>query len=100
MKRPPTLTGQQRRQLRALAHHLSPTVQVGAKGVTEELLGAVDQALNDHELIKVRVAEGAPVERKNTGLADRVDAHEVGVVGRVVILYRRHPEEPRVPLRA
>ena len=99
MKRPPALTSKQRRQLRSLAHHLEPVVQVGQKGITDDLVAAVDQALEDHELIKVRVAEAAPVERKKTGLADRVAAHEVGVIGRVVILYRRHAEKPRVPLR-
>lgn len=101
MKRPPSLTGKQRRQLRSLAHHLSPVVQIGNRGITDELVSAVDQALADHELIKVRIAEAAPVERKEAGsaLADRVDAHDVGVVGRVLILYRRHAETPRIPLR-
>ena len=99
MKRPTSLTSKQRRQLRSLAHHLEPVVQVGQKGLTDELVSAVDQALEDHELIKVRVAEAAPVERRRSGLADRVDAHEIGVIGRVVILYRRHPEKPRVPLQ-
>ncbi len=100
MKRPPVLSGKQRRQLRALAHHLSPVVSVGARGVTDELVAAVDQALTDHELIKVRVAEGAPIDRKAAGpeLAERTEAHDVGLVGRVVILYRRHPDKPRVPL--
>ncbi len=100
-KRPLTLTGAQRRQLKALAHDLSPLVQVGAKGITQQLLDAIDQALTDHELIKVRVQESCPVPRKEAAalLADPVDAHEVGLIGRVVILYRRHPTEPTIPLR-
>ncbi len=95
------LTGAQRRQLRGLAHHLSPVVQVGQNGVTDELMNAVDHALERHELIKVRIQEGAPVDRKDAGplLAQGTGSHEVGVVGRIVILYRRHPERPSVPLR-
>lgn len=102
MKRPAVLTGKQRSQLRALAHHLDPIVQVGARGITDEVVAAVDQALTDHELIKVRVAADAPIDRRETGpaLAERTKSHDLGVVGRVVILYRRHPKEPRVPLRA
>jgi RNA-binding protein len=102
MKRPKRLTTGQRKQLRGLAHHLEPLVQVGHKGITDELLDAVDVALTDHELVKVRISANAPVDRKTAGatLADRTDAHDVGVVGRVVILYRRHPETPRVPLRS
>jgi len=101
MRRPPHLTGKQRRQLRSLAHNLSPVVQVGHKGITEQLLEAVDVALTDHELIKVKMLEGPPVERKSAGglIAERVGAHDVGVIGRVLILYRRHPDNPRVPLR-
>ncbi len=102
MKRPQNLNGKQRRQLRGLAHHLEPVVQVGQKGLTDELYGAVDQALTDHELIKIRVLEAAPVARKDAGalIADKVDAHDVGVIGRICILYRRHPDDPKVPLQS
>ena len=40
------------KNLRAQAHHLKPLVMIGAKGVTDQLVGSVDIALNDHELIK------------------------------------------------
>lgn len=101
MKRPPELTSRQRRQLRGLAHHLEAVVQVGTRGITDELVGAVDAALDDHELVKVRVGENAPIDRHEVGpaLADRTHAHDIGCIGRIVILYRRHPTEPRVPLR-
>lgn len=100
-KRPAEITSRQRRQLRALAHHLEPVVQVGTRGITDELVGAVDAALEDHELVKVRVSENAPIDRKEVGpaLAERTESHDVGCIGRIVILYRRHPTEPRVPLR-
>lgn len=102
MKRPENLTGKQRRQLKGLAHGLKPLVQVGNKGVTDTVLSAVDQALTDHELIKVKLLEGCPVPRKEIGplIADPTDAHHIGLIGRVIILYRRHPDEPTVPLRA
>jgi RNA-binding protein len=101
MKRPAEISGKQRRQLRALAHQLDPLVQIGQKGLTAEIFAAVDQALDDHELVKIRVAEGSPVERKDVGpaLAEKLDAHDVGLIGRVVILYRRHSEAPKIPLR-
>jgi len=100
MKRPTTLTGKQRRQLKALAHDLAPIVQIGNKGITPELLDAVNQALDDHELIKVRVSESAPLDRKTAGslLADPSSAHDIGTIGRIVILYRRHPDAPQIPL--
>ena len=49
------LTGKQRRALRALGHHLEPVVLVGQNGITDGVVAAVDQALHDHELIKVKL---------------------------------------------
>lgn len=94
------LSGKQKRQLRALAHHLEPVVQVGKDGATGAVLDAVDTALADHELIKVRVLETSPEGRGPVGvaLAERLGAHLVGELGRIVILYRRHPNQPKVPL--
>src|SRR5258705_121501 len=49
------LTGSDRRHLRRLAHPLDPVVQIGAAGVTPGVLSALDGALRDHELVKVRI---------------------------------------------
>jgi len=94
------LRGAQRRHLRGLAHHLEPIVHVGKVGVTEAVEEAVAMALEQHELIKVKVLEGAPLPRKEvaSSMAAAVGAHVVGQLGRIVILYRRHPEEPRIEL--
>ena len=44
----------ERKALKARAHKLDPIVQIGAKGVTEEVIAEIDRALKAHELIKVR----------------------------------------------
>jgi RNA-binding protein len=101
LRRPPQdLTGKQRRHLRALAHHLSPVVQVGKEGVTQAVRRQVDRALDDHELIKVRVAEACPDDRFVVGdtLVGACGAHLAGRAGRVLILYRRHADKPRIQL--
>jgi RNA-binding protein len=97
-KRPSTLTTKQRQKLRALAHALDPVVKIGKAGVTDGTRAAVDAALDTHELVKVRVLDTADADTKATAtaLADALGAHAVSVVGRVVTLYRRHPDEPRV----
>lgn len=99
LRRPPRdLTGKERRHLRSLAHHLSPVVQVGKEGVSHAVRRQVDRALDDHELIKVRVGEASPDDRHMVAqaLTESLGAHLAGMVGRVVILYRRHPEKPRI----
>lgn len=92
------LTGKQRHHLRALGHHLNPVVMVGQDDITEGVLAACEQALLDHELIKVKVGEGASTPRKEAAelLAEKTGAEMVQVLGRIVLLYRAHPEKPRI----
>lgn len=98
------LTGKQRSYLRGLAHHIQPVVQLGREGVTAGVVDAISRALRDHELIKVKVMEAAPEGRREVTpkLAADCGAHEVGQVGRMVILYRAHDTDPviRLPRRS
>ena len=94
------LSGRQRRHLRALAHHIMPVVIVGKDGTTEGLIVAVCRALEDHELIKVKVLESAPIDLSDVSeaLAELSGAHVAGRVGHVVILYRRREQTPHIQL--
>ena len=93
-----TLTSKQKQYLKGLAHPLSPLVQVGKEGITDALSEAVDSALAFHELVKVRVLETAPLERRECAeaLAGALRASVVQEIGRVVVLYRRHAEKPKI----
>jgi RNA-binding protein len=95
-----TLSGKQRRFLRAQAHALEPVVSLGKEGITPSLVAAVSEALLTHELIKVRVLESAPLERQEAAerLPSAAKAELVGLIGRVVTLYKRHPNKPKLVL--
>lgn len=90
------LSSRQRSRLRSLAHGLDPVVRVGRAGVTDAVLREVDEALTARELIKVRLA-GDRDERAGeaAAIADRTGAALAGRIGRVAILYRRHPDPER-----
>lgn len=94
------LTGKQRRHLRALGHELKPLVQVGKGGIDDGLVKAVDQALSDHELIKVKVGEGASMDRHEVAdaLAGQTRSEVAQVLGNIVLLYRPHPDDPKIKL--
>ncbi len=99
MSRPPkALAGFQRRHLRKLAHGKKPIVFVGEGGVSDAVVEALDRALADHELVKVKLHE--PESKKNVAeeLAQRSQAHLCGLVGHMVILFRPDPEDPRIEL--
>jgi RNA-binding protein len=93
-----TLTSGQRKHLKSLAHPLKPVVQVGQSGVTEGLVAAVNQALLDHELIKVRLHRPENKRHMAEELTAKTGAHLAGLIGHTVILYRQHPEKPKIRL--
>lgn len=73
---------------------------VGNAGLSEAVVAETRRALNDHELIKVRVG-GLERDERDLAIADlasRTESELVGRVGHVAILYRRHPERPRILL--
>ena len=90
------LSGSDRRHLRRLAHHLDPVVQVGAAGVTDAVVAALDRALGDHELVKLRIAHERDERRE---IADRLAAATrsavAGLVGHTAVLYRPAPDPER-----
>ena len=94
------LTGKQRRFLRSLANQLKPIVYVGREGITAGLLRSVEEAYSNHELVKIRIERGCPLNRKEAGqqLAARTGSHLVQILGQTVLLYRPDPEEPEIQL--
>lgn len=94
--RPEAITPTQRRSLRAQAHELRPIVQIGQAGLSEGVVNATREALEQHELIKVSINGESPTERKSGGveLSEAVGAHLIQVIGRVIILYREHLPKP------
>lgn len=94
------LSGKQRRYLRGLGHALHPIVQVGRGGIDDGLVAAIDQALVDHELVKLKIGEGADLDRHEAAedLAARTKSEVAQVLGNTVLLYRAHPDEPQIEL--
>lgn len=100
------LTGTQRRHLRKLAHGKKPIVYVGSAvgsadgsaGISEGVISALDQALADHELVKVKLPGAATKRGLAEELARRSGAHLCGLVGHMAILYRPDPEQRRIVL--
>jgi len=94
------LTGRQTRHLRSLAHHLKPAVLVGQNRVTEGVIKHVDEELEHHELIKVKLldAEKEEVREAEEILLKRTKAHKVQIIGHTLVLYRRRKEDPTIRL--
>ena len=92
------LAGFQKKYLRKLAHDVKAVVQVGDAGLGDAIHAAVDTALRDHELVKVRLRRPEDKREDARRLASRAGAALCGLVGHTVILYRPHPESPQIEL--
>jgi RNA-binding protein len=94
------LTSKQRQFLKGRAHALSPVVRIGKGGLTPAVVLETKTALRAHELIKVRLEVEDAKARRAAGreLAEEAEAHLVGAVGKVAILYRARDEEPAIRL--
>lgn len=83
------LTNKQIKHLRKLGHSLSPTVIVADRGLVETVITAIEEALNFHELIKVKVRMQ---REQRTALyheiCDKTGACEVQTIGMVLLIYR------------
>ncbi|CAM3945096.1 ribosome assembly RNA-binding protein YhbY [Pseudoalteromonas byunsanensis] len=90
-----TLSNKQKQYLKGLAHPLKPVVLLGANGLTEGVLVEIDQSLNIHELIKVKV----PTNDRETkqlifdAIVRETGAHKVQTIGHVIVLYRQSEEK-------
>ncbi len=94
------LSGKAIRHLRGLGHHLDPVLMVGKEGVTDAVVAALEEQLRAHELVKVKIGSEAPIDRKEAGpeLAARAGATLAQILGRTILLYKRHPNKPKIVL--
>lgn len=94
------LTTAQTKFLRAHAHHLNPVLWVGASGATDAVIAELDQTLNTHELIKVKLLNDDREQRQAIiqTLCDASGALKVQTIGKMVILYRANAQQPKITL--
>jgi RNA-binding protein len=94
------LTSSQTSFLRGHAHDLKALLQIGGKGVTPAFLAELEEVLERHELIKVKVA-AEDREARDALIAELVSASESALVqriGHVAVLYRPSKEQRQIVL--
>ena len=83
------------------AHHGSPDVIIGKRGVTEQVLREIDERLRRKEVVKVKIlrsgveAEGNDRRSIARMVARALGARLMGVRGRTFVLYRQGASPPR-----
>ena len=88
------MTSKFRAQLRSRAQTISPVVMVGHEGITEGVVSALDAALTDHELVKVRFQDFKEMVRDlSSELAQKTKSALVSTTGFTAVFYRKNPEK-------
>lgn len=79
------------KQLRTIGHKLKPVVTVAGNGLTENVLAELERALNDHELIKIKLAVGSREARQEvtTQICTQARAKLIQSIGNVALILRR-----------
>jgi RNA-binding protein len=89
------LKGFQKKYLRGLAHSMKPVVLIGQSGLTPGVIAAVNEALETHELIKIKFnefKEKAQKEEINGAIEAATESEMVGMIGHLAIFYRMNPD--------
>lgn len=92
-----TLNNKARRALIQQAHTLHPIVIIGQNGLTEAIIAETNRALNDHELIKIRIRSSEREERREVAqqLSEALEATHLQSIGQIAIFYRESDKESK-----
>lgn len=92
-----SLSNSQKKHLRGLTHDLQPVVMVADKGLIENVMAEVEQALEHHELVKIKL-RGDREQRAEwiEKLVKQTGAEVVHRIGQVVSLFRRNHDKPKI----
>ncbi|MEB4800035.1 ribosome assembly RNA-binding protein YhbY [Acinetobacter soli] len=85
------LSIQELKRLRQIGHALNPVVMIGGQGLTEGVIEETNRALNDHELIKIKIAGEDRDARAQVidALIAETQAEVVQKIGKIALLYKK-----------
>lgn len=85
-----TLSNEQKKHFRSIGHTLKPTVTVAGKGLSEGVMAELERALEDHELVKVKLALEEKSDRNaiTDSLCAATGATLVQSVGKMALIFR------------
>jgi RNA-binding protein len=93
------LSASQKRYLRGLTHHINPVVMMGDKGLTDNVMMEIEQALEHHELIKVKMRSDRDTRKAwSSDICARSGASMVHSIGQVACFYRPNPKRHVIEL--
>jgi RNA-binding protein len=92
-----SMTTRQKQFLKALAHPLSPLVQIGKEGMSQSIVNTMNAELLNHELIKVKIGNNSGLEKHSASqeAAELTGSILVQLIGKTFVLFKSNPDKPK-----
>ncbi|MBR0154665.1 MAG: ribosome assembly RNA-binding protein YhbY [Treponema sp.] len=88
------MTSAARKELSSRAHNLHPVVIIGQNGVTDGVIGKINESLKAHELIKVKFLEFKDEKQELAQeIVEKTESQLVRIIGNIAILYKENEEK-------
>jgi RNA-binding protein len=84
------LSNTRKKELRTIGHSLKPIITIAERGVTETIATELERALDDHELLKIKININ-DADARHTIVTTLCEQHRAGLVqsiGKIALLYR------------
>ena len=94
------ITSKQRAYLRSIAQNLEPIFQIGKKGVNDNQVQQLIDALEAREIIKITLLDSTPSDKHSIGneIAEKTGAEVVQIIGKKLTIYKKSTKNPRIEL--
>lgn len=94
------INSKQRRYLKSLAHSMEPYLQIGKYGITDGAINQLNELLEAHELVKIRVLNNSPVEVDEIvdEILEKTDSEFVQKIGNKLTIYRESKDNKVIEL--
>ncbi|MBL4881295.1 MAG: YhbY family RNA-binding protein [Oleispira sp.] len=88
------ISAEQKKAMRSIGHNLNPVVTIAGNGLSETVLDELNRALDDHELIKVKIAIGERDMRAQAidEMVKETKSELIQKIGKVALIVRRNPK--------
>ncbi len=94
------LSKNQAKFLRAKCHDLKAVIMMGQKGLTEEVLSELDNALTHHELVKIKLAIDDREQRAQMieNICAKTQSQKIQSIGKTLSVYRVNTDKAVIEL--
>jgi RNA-binding protein len=78
------------KKLKALAHHLKPSLNIGKDGLSDGVIQSISEILETHELIKIKFQKNKDSKKTiSNDIVKLTKSTKVSIIGNTLIIYKK-----------